>query len=225
MKDAINESIGEVREMLDMSDEIAAVKRAFRNDEEPEWVVWLTVAGALIIGLILMFLVTGQSTTVTAGDTTLSYPSTWTTIDEPGAAFAAADPDTVFAFGPRVSVRQLDKATLAPPNVIGGASTPESDLETAAANWTLQRQNTIVGYRTLNVLTTTVQGKPAIVVGSAYLLDSMLGGGGLPGLMRAEDTIVLNGETFDILSFSTQSTDWDDDQGIRDRLLNGWKLP
>ncbi len=67
--------------------------------------------------------------------------------------------------------------------------------------------------------------KPAAVVESAYLLDSALGGGGVPGLMRAADTIVLNGDTFDILSFSTQASDWDNHSGLRDRLLNGWKLP
>ncbi len=200
-------------------------KRAFRSDEEPEGIVWLTVLGALIVGLILMFVVTGQSTTATAGDTTLTYPATWTTVDEPGTAFAAADRDTYYSFGPRASVRQLDKATLAPVPITGGEPTPLDDLQTAAANWSLQRQTSIVGYRTLNVITSTVQGKPAVVVESAYLLDSPLGGGGLPGLMRAADTIVLNGDTFDILSFSTQASDWDDQSGLRDRLLNGWKLP
>ena len=225
MRDAMKDSVGEVREMLDMSDEIAAVKRAFRDDEEPEWTVWLTVAGALIIGLILMFVVTGQSKTVQAGDTSISYPATWINVDEPGAAFAAADRDTYYSFGPRLSVRQLDKATLAPPSVTGAPSTPSGDLELAAANWTLQRQNQQVGYRTLSVMTTTVQGKPAVVVGSAYLLDSALGGGGLPGLMRAEDTIVLNGDTFDILTFSAEASAWDGLSGLRDRLLGGWKLP
>jgi hypothetical protein len=221
----MRDTAGEVREMFDMSDEIAAVKRAFRNDEEPEWTVWLTVAGALIIGLILMFVVTGQSKTVQAGDTTLSYPATWINVDEPGTAFAAADRDTYYSYGPRVSVRQLDKATLAPPSVTGAPSTPASDLEAAAANWAFQRQNALVGYRTLEVMTTTVQGKPAVVVGSAYLLDSVLGGGGVPGLMRAQDTLVLNGETFDILSFSVESSSWNKHAGLRDRLLGGWKLP
>jgi hypothetical protein len=223
MRDAMKDTVGEVREMLDMSDEIAAVKRAFRDDEEPEWAVWLTVAGALIIGLILMFVVTGQSKTVQAGDTTISYPATWSEVDEPGTAFAAAE--NYYSFGPRLSVRQLDKATLAPPSVTGATSTPSGDLESAAANWTLQRQSQQVGYRALDVMTTTVQGKPAVVIGSAYLLDSALGGGGLPGLMRAEDTIVLNGDTFDILSFSAEVSAWEGLSGLRDRLLGGWKLP
>lgn len=225
MKDALNESIGEVREMLDMSDEIAAVKRAFRNDEEPEYIVWLTVAGALIIGLILMFVVTNQSNTSTAGDTTLTYPATWTKVDEAGASFAAADRDSYYSFGPRASVRQLDKATLAPKPITGGDPTDQDNLQTAAANWSLQRQSQIVGYRTLSVVTSTVQGKPAVVIESAYLMDARPGASGLPGLMRGADTIVLNGDTFDILSFSTQSSDWDNQSGLRDRLLNGWKLP
>ncbi len=225
MRDAMKETTREVREMLDMSDEVDAVKRAFRNEEEPEWVVWLTLAAALIIGLSLMFVVTNQSTTATAGDTTISYPSTWTTVDETGAAFAAADPDTYYSFGPRISVRQLDKSTLAPKPITGGEPTPQDDLAMAAANWALQRQNQLVGYRTLQVMNTTVQSKPAVVIDSAYLLNSALGGGGLPGLMHAQDTLVLNGNTFDILSFSAESSRWDDLSGLRDRLLGGWKLP
>ncbi|MEO5951028.1 MAG: hypothetical protein ABIQ44_00995 [Chloroflexia bacterium] len=225
MKDALNDSIGGVRGMLDMSDEIAAVKRAFHNDEEPEYVVWLTIAGALLIGLILMFMVTNQSNISTAGDTTLTYPSTWTKVDEADASFAAADRDSYYSFGPRASVRQLDKATLAPVPITGGEPTDQDNLQFAAANWSLQRQSQIVGYRTLSVVTTTVQGKPAVVIESAYLLDSALGGGGLPGLMRSADTIVLNGDTFDILNFATQSSDWSDQSALRDRLLKGWKLP
>ena len=224
MRDAMKETVVEVREMLDVSDEIAAVKRAFRDDEEPEWTVWLTVASALIIGLILMFMVTGRSKSATAGDTTISYPATWSIIDEPGAAFAAADIQSGYAFGPRISVRQLDKATLAPPPITGGQPSAEDELQTAVGSWVLQRQNQLVGYRTLGVETTTVGGKPAAKVASAYLLDSGAGGG-VPGLMRAEDTIVLSGDTFAILSYSAESSRWDELSGLRDRLLSGWRIP
>ena len=225
MSDAMSNTAGEMSEIRATPDDIEAAKRAFRNDEEPEWTVWLTVASALILGLILMFVVTNQSKTEQAGNTVLSYPATWITVDEQGTAFAAADRDTYYSYGPRVSIRQLDKSTLAPPSVTGAPSTPESDLETAAANWIFQRQTQLVGYRTLEVMTTTVQGKPAVVVVNAYVLDPALGGGGLPGLMQAEDTIVLNGDTFDIMSFSTDSTRWDEDAGLRNRLLSGWTLP
>jgi hypothetical protein len=225
MSDAIEVTADEARETPATPDDLEAAKRAFRNDEEPEWTVWLTVAGALILGLILMFLVTGQTKSAQAGDTVLNYPATWVEVDEAGTAFAAADRDTYYSYGPRVSVRQLDRSTLVPPSITGAPSTPESDLETAGANWLFQRQNDLVGYRIVEVMTTTVQGKPAVVVGSVYLLDPALGGGGLPALMRAEDTIVLNGDTFDIMSFSTDSTRWDQDAGVRDRLLSGWQLP
>ena len=74
MKDAMNETVGEVRDVVDLPGDMAAIKRAFHSDQEPEWVVWLTVAGALIVGLLIMYLVTGQTTSATAGATTLKYP-------------------------------------------------------------------------------------------------------------------------------------------------------
>lgn len=225
MRDAMRDNAGAVREMPDTSDEIGTVKRALHKDQEPEWVVWLTVAGALIIGLIMMFLVTGQSVTAAAGDTNITYPSTWTVVTEPGAAFSAAEAATLYSFGPRLSVRQLDRTTLVPAPVTGDQPTAEGDLQTAAANWSLQQLEDLVGYRTLGVTQTSVQGKPAVRLESAYLLDPAFGGGGLPGLMRSEDIIVLNGETFDILSIAVEASQWNDSAGLRDRLLNGWKLP
>ena len=64
---------------------------AREGGDEPEWVVWLTVAVALVLGFFLMYFVTNQTGTATAGNTTLSYPSTWVPATEKGAAFAVAD--------------------------------------------------------------------------------------------------------------------------------------
>jgi hypothetical protein len=226
MKDAMSESAGEVRQVVDLPGDMAAIKRAFHSEQEPEWVVWLTVAAALIIGLIMMYVVTGRTTTATAGATTLSYPATWQQITEPGTQFAAADIANGFSFGSRLSVRQATKDDLAPAPITGQQPDEAAQLRTAANNWILQQQQNVVGYRSLNLTPTTVGNKQAITIEDAYLLDPALGGGsGLPALMHGQDTIVLSGDNFSILSFATQAADWDATQDVRAKLLSGWQVP
>lgn len=226
MKDAMRDTMGDVRQVVDVQDDMAAIKRAFHSDQEPEWVVWLTVAGALIIGLIMMFLVTGQTTSATAGATTLSYPSTWSQITEKGTSFAAADVANSYSFGSRVSVRQVGKDELAPVPITGQQPDEAAQLRTAANNWILQQQQDVVGYRSLSVVPTTVGNKAAITLEDAYLLDSSLGAGStMPALMHGKDTIVLSGDNFSILSFATDASKWDETKDVRDKILSGWQVP
>ena len=82
--------------------------------DEPELMVWITVAAALVIGFFLTFFVTNQTTVASAGGTTLSYPSTWVPATEKGAAFAVADLKGGGAFGDRVSLTKLAKTDLLP---------------------------------------------------------------------------------------------------------------
>ncbi len=226
MKDAMNETVGEVRDIVDLPGDMAAIKRIFHSDQEPEWVVWLTVAGALIIGLLMMYLVTGQTTSATAGATTLKYPSTWQQITEPGTQFAAADISNGYSFGSRINVRQAGRDELAPAPITGQQPDEAAQLRTAANNWILQQQQATVGYRSLSLSPTTVGNKQAITVEDAYLLDSSLGGGsGLPALMHGQDTIVLSGDNFSILSFATEASKWDDTKDVRANILSGWQVP
>src|SRR5215217_671734 len=124
--------------------------------QEPEIVVWITVAVALILGFFLMYFTSNQVTsTDNAGGTTLSYPSTWVPATEEGegAEFAVADLTGGGTFGDRVVVVKLPKSDLLP---------RQGGLQEAAANWTLDQQEARVGYRTLGLESTTVAGKPAI---------------------------------------------------------------
>src|SRR6478736_6339748 len=99
------------------------------TDQEPEVVVWITVAAALILGFFLMYF-TGNETTSTdnAGGTSLSYPATWVPATEKGAEFAVADLKGGGTFGDRVSVLKLAKSDLLP---------RQGGLTEAAANWSL----------------------------------------------------------------------------------------
>jgi hypothetical protein len=191
--------------------------RPVAADQEPEIIVWITVAAALILGFFLMFFTTGQTTTAdNAGGTTLSYPATWVPTNEPDAAFAVADLTGGGTFGDRVSVTQLPKSDLLP---------RQGGLQEAAANWSLGEQDKRVGYRSLGVETTTVSGKDAVQIESAYLMDSPFGGSTMPALMHGYDTVVLSGDSFYILSFATSSSDNDHAKDANDKLVSGWRVP
>src|SRR6059036_3444681 len=165
-----------------------APARPAATSQEPEIVVWITVAAALILGFFLMYFTAYHTTNVdSAGGTSLSYPATWVPATEKGAEFAVADLKGGGTFGDRVSVLKLAKSDLLP---------RQGGLTEAAANWTLGQQDARVGYRTLGVETTTVGSKPAIQVEGVYLMDSPYGGSAMPALMHGYDTIVLSGDTF-----------------------------
>jgi hypothetical protein len=190
--------------------------------EEPELIVWITVAAALVIGFFLMFFITNQTTAASAGGTTLSYPSTWVPATEKGAAFAVADLKGGGAFGDRVSITKLAKSDLLPGQ---GTLQGQGGLQEAAANWSLDQQNARVGYRNLGVQSTTVSGKDAIQVESAYLMDSTFGTSAMPALMHGYDTIVLSGDNFYVLSYATSSSDNDHAKDENSKLDSNWRVP
>jgi hypothetical protein len=197
--------------------------------QEPQWVVYLTAAVALLIGLGLQFVATNQTQTGTGGDTSVAYPQSWVQTKEPGADFAAADLNNGGAYGARVSLRTIDKTTLVSGRVLNQNPAPSASdvLNAGATNWSLQRGTDLVGYRVLGLTKTTVQGHDAVNVESAYLMDSGLGAAtnGLPGLMHAVDTVVLSGDKFYILGFAAESSQFDRLSSVHDKLLSGWHIP
>jgi hypothetical protein len=204
-----------------------ATARAARA-QEPQWIVYLTAAVALLIGLGLQWFATNQTQTGTVGASSIGYPPSWVQTTEPGADFAAADLHNGGPYGAGVSLRAVDKATLV--SRLANQNPPPSDadlLNVGATNWSLQRGEGLVGYRVLGINKTSVQGHDAINVESAYLLDSSLGSAtnGLPGLMHAVDTVVLSGDKFYILSYAAESSQFDRLQSTHDRLLSSWHIP
>lgn len=189
---------------------------AFEGGEEPEFMVWVTVAVALVLGFFLMFFITNQTSTVTAGTTTISYPSTWVAATQKGAVFAVADTKGGGVFGDRVAVYQLAKTDLLP---------GQGGLTEAAGNWSLQQQKSRVGYRSLSIDTTKVQDKDAVTVEDAYLLDSPYGASSLPALMHGYDTVVQSGDNFYVLTFATADPDNDHAKSMNDKLVSSWRVP
>jgi hypothetical protein len=203
-----------------------------QNTEEPEWAVWLTVAVALIAGLLLQMAASGSSQTATANGTTLAFPSGWSQTKEEGADVAAMNVDGG-PFGERVSARQVPVASLVPTSTrFIDPANPPSDidkLKQAATNWSLQRGKDLASYRVLSISDPIkVKGHDAVNVESAYVTESSsLGGssGSLPGVMHMVDTIVLSGDKFHILSFAAESSLFPTLKSTHDRLLDKWQLP
>ncbi len=196
----------------------------YGRQEESELAVYLTVAVGLLIGLAVQWSVVSRTETETAGSSMVSYPASWQRVTEEGALLAAADRGRGGFYGARVSLRETPKSELLP---AGGA------LVEAATNWSLARSNELVGYRILGITEGTVNGREASMVEYAYLASSPGGSadGAMPGLMHAIDTLVLNGETYQILTFAAETEDFTTMttrrpplfQNVYDRLLRSWQ--
>ncbi len=186
--------------------------------EEPEWIVWVVVVAGLALGWLLASYVQGQTRSVTAANMTLSYPATWTVTTEPGAAFIAYDLHNGGVFGPRVGMWQKAKKDLFP---------VEGSLNDAATNWAMAYQNQLDGFRLLNLNKAKVQGRDAVQVEYAYLMDSPQGAanGAMPALMHGVDTLVVSGDNVGILTFAAQSQDFASFAGLREQLLASWRVP
>jgi hypothetical protein len=198
-----------------------AVSRGTWHAEEPEWVVWLTVVLALLIGFGIRTAVVGRTETVQAGPTMITYPATWVQDTEEGALFAATDFDSG-SFGARAEVRQVSRAELAPIENLSGPVVPED----VAINWSILRGADLEGYRVLEIVPVAVQGREALQIDYVYLVDAPLAGAGaLPGLIHAIDTIVPSGEAFLVLTVAVDASEDATLPSLNDQLLAGWRIP
>jgi hypothetical protein len=168
-----------------------------------------------------------------AGAMSLTYPATWAAANEDGALFAAADLRRGGAAPARISVREVPKAQLAPAINTGG----EQTLTDAATAWSLQRGRNLTAYRVIGITPTTVNGREAVDVEYAYVSSGQglagMGGGGLPVLVRAADTVVASGDSYAILTFAADSAEWDRlntgqfprFRSVHDSILSSWRVP
>ncbi len=186
--------------------------------EEPEWIVWLVV----IVGLMAAWLVRGsvldQVRTVTINQVSISYPASWSRANEDGTLFAAMDRAHGGAFGARVSVRQIARAELLPAN---------GTLSDAAMNWSLTHGKELSAYRLLEMSEMKWQGRDAVRLDYAFVLDSPQGAaaGTMPALMRATDVLLVSGEQFSVLTFAAEHTEFDALNDWRERILATWRVP
>lgn len=185
----------------------------------PEWLVWATVALALLIGWWLQASVVGRSTTASLGASTFSYPATWTVSSADDTLFAVSDPSGG-VYGALARLRQLPRAELPLP-------VSQSSLADVAASWSLLQGEGLEGYRMLNITPTTVQGREAMSVEYAYLSDPPQGavGGVMPGLMHAIDTLLVSNDQLFVLSVAVESREADRLASLHEQFLAGWRVP
>lgn len=191
--------------------------------EEPEWIVILTVAIALLIGWFIQASVVNRMETASAGNISISYPASWTRASEEGALLSASDRMGSGTFGPRISLRQVPRADLVPTN--SGSAAPS--IADVASAWSIQRGTGLVGYRVLKIERKTLGGREAVDVTYAYLAEGGLGAAGtvLPQVMQAVDTLIATGDQIDILTFATAGDEFARSSDLHQRVLASWRLP
>ncbi|HMO60246.1 MAG TPA: hypothetical protein PKC19_23080 [Roseiflexaceae bacterium] len=116
----------------------------------------------------------------------------------------------------------MSRADLVPIENLSGPVVAED----AAINWTIQRGTELEGYRAIEIMQVTVQGREALQIDYVYLADAPLGGAGtLPALIHAIDTIVPSGEQFYVLTVAVEATEDATLAALNDQLLAGWRIP
>lgn len=200
---------------------IAPARRGFAlpgrgRGEEPEWTVLLTVAIALLLGLVVQAAVTGASTRVDVSGMSLSYPAKWAGVRDPGALFSARD-----LFGGATSARV---------SVYEVGTTVDGDAGTAAGGWTVGLADRHLGYHTIGTRRESVGGRAATQIEYVYIQTRA---GSAPVLMRGIDTVATAGGKAYALSFVAPSERFDE---LATRqfprfgstfhgILASWKLP
>lgn len=187
--------------------------------EEPEWLVWATVAVSLVLGAVIAMSVLNRTTTLTDGANAITYPNSWVRLSEPGVLLGAVDQESGL-YGARVTVRAIAPTDL-------GTQRGVEDPSVVATNWSIVRGQELEGYRVLAIEQTTVGGRPALTLEYAFLTDPLQGstGGVMPGLMHAIDTIVQSGDQYYVMTVAVESSDSDGLSELQARMLANWTLP
>lgn len=186
----------------------------YGTGEEPEWTVLLTVAIALLLGILLQNSVMGAGRSASAGGMTLSYPATWTNAREAGTILAARDRFSGPA-GARVSIAAVAET---------------ADIATATSARTVALADQLLGFHTESTRRVTLGGREAAQLEYAYVVAQA---DAAPVLMRGIDTIAASGGKTYVLSFVAPADRFGDLTTVRlprlsstyDDILRSWRLP
>lgn len=165
------------------------------RSEEHEWTVLVTVAAALVLGLLVQALATGQTTSARAAGVSISYPARWAVVEADGRLLAAQD---VFGgpFAPRVAVAAIRGDEL--------TADPEAGLGGAAQAWALRlSQRDLSGFQLIRTVSGQLAGRDTQTLEYVFLER---GRDGRPALMRATDTIVREADGIYILTFAAEDS-------------------
>jgi hypothetical protein len=179
---------------------------------EPEWVVVLVVAAALIAGWWLKTSIENSTILFSGPEVSLNYPASWLREVSPETAtlFSASDIRSGSLYRSHVTVQVND----ALPKIPGGAGKLDIDQMTPAITaWSFQRGQELSGFRALGTEPAQVGGAPAAVLQYAYVSDPISSpfGRALPVVVEAADYLVPLGEKTVIVTVAADGMRFDEE--------------
>lgn len=172
--------------------------RRLLRAEEPEWLVWLMVLGMLLVGLLVRSTVQQRAEPFNGAGVMLGYPGAWSAQPREGYALYASDPLAGPVAPPSLSVREV------PLSELGRNLT---NLSEVALAWNARQARELDNFRALSSTPHEVDGQAAIRSEYAYVV-SPAGATLPPVVLRAEDLLLLRGETLLIITFAAESGAW-----------------
>lgn len=191
------------------------VKTARR--EEPEWLVFLLVAIALLAGWFLKISIEGRAETFTDGNISLSYPATW--FREPmaaaqGLALKASDLHSASLYRPAVAL-QLTQAAPALPDT-------EDRLTPTVTTWTFGNSQKLSNYRVLSTEHVDIAGQKAIRIDYTYVSEPIASPyrRALPVVVEAVDYVILSQDQAYVVTLAADAHDFEQAQDQFETILN-----
>lgn len=189
--------------------------RRWLRSEEPEWIVWLTVAALLVAGLILRAAVTSRTVSYNRAGLSLAYPASWVILSntEPSDVLRVGEAFSEAGTATGLSVRRLPAAE------IGFGAQTVGDL---ALMWSMRQSQQLPSYSVLRVEPMRVAGQDAAAVDYAYVVQPS--GAGIPTVARGQDVVLRQGDQVVIVTFSANADAFEDQARTWSRILSTLKL-
>jgi hypothetical protein len=196
-----------------------AVKTARR--EEPEWIVFLVVAIALLAGWFLKMSIEGRSETFTGGNLSISYPASWVregSAPDQGLALKASNLHSTSLYRPNVAI-QLTQAAPALPGT-------EDQLTPTVTTWTFGNSQKLANYRVLGTEKVEVTGQPASRVDYTYVSEPIASPyrRALPVVVEAVDYIILYGDSAYVVTLAADAQQFEAEQGRFETILSSLRF-
>ena len=192
-------------------------RRLFR-EEEPEWLVWLTVIVLLSIGLIAKTVVVNQTATFSEGNVAVRYPADWTPIstDAPGTVLSVGESFAGGLFPARFAIQQMPAADI---------SRNAQSLGDLALKWSDDQAKVLLGYRVLEIEPTQVRGKDAVRIDYAYVAEpAFAAADAMPIVARGADILIREGDAVTVLNLLSSADAFDGLGATWDRIAGSVEL-
>ncbi len=186
--------------------------------EEPEWVVWVLVIVALVVGWFLKGAFQYQMEVFTDPDRglTFQHPANWflesnqAQIGDEGVILTVSDAQSESAFNTTFSVR------------VKAVEENATAVEQAEL-WIIRRGEELTKYRVLSKELSQVAGQEAVTIDYGYVEDPLRSSAlsvSLPVVVRAVDVLFIRDNQAYVLTFAADQLVFDKEKKTLDRLLN-----